>query len=58
MESGCILWGSRVIVPKVGQESVLDMLHERHPGRGILVGTSGRGRRLNPSAWSSFNPGS
>ena len=32
VESGCILWGSRVIVPKVGQESVLDMLHEGHPG--------------------------
>ena len=29
---GCILWGSRVVVPKPGREAVLRELHEGHPG--------------------------
>ena len=29
---GCILWGSRVIVPPQGRQAVLDELHETHPG--------------------------
>ena len=29
---GCVLWGSRVVVPKKGQELVTDLLHEGHPG--------------------------
>ena len=31
-ESGCVLWGSRVLVPGALQERVLKMLHEAHPG--------------------------
>ncbi len=29
---GCIIWGSRVVVPKLGREVVLQELHEAHPG--------------------------
>ncbi len=29
---GCILWGTRVVVPKEGRELVLVQLHEGHPG--------------------------
>ena len=32
VESGCILRGHRVIVPRKGQAIVLDLLHEAHPG--------------------------
>ena len=29
---GCILWGSRVVVPPQGQQAVLQELHSAHPG--------------------------
>ena len=29
---GCLLWGSRVIVPPQAQDTVLKTLHEGHPG--------------------------
>ena len=29
---GCILWGSRVVVPPQGQQAVLQVLHSSHPG--------------------------
>ena len=29
---GCILWGTRVIIPKQGREALLQELHEGHPG--------------------------
>ncbi len=29
---GCVLWGSRVIVPPPGRDQVLQELHETHPG--------------------------
>ena len=29
---GCLLWGSRVVVPKVGRTRVLQELHAGHPG--------------------------
>ena len=32
VHEGCILWGSRVVVPKQGREMVLQELHEGHPG--------------------------
>ena len=32
VESGCLLWGSRVVVPDKGREQVLTMLHQAHPG--------------------------
>ena len=31
-EVGCVLWGSRVIIPTKGRRRALDMLHEAHPG--------------------------
>lgn len=31
-EGGCVLWGSRVIVPSQGWRRALEMLHEAHPG--------------------------
>ena len=32
LEDGCILWGSRVVVPTQGRTKVLDELHQGHPG--------------------------
>ena len=32
LHNGCILWGSRVVVPPPGRERILDELHEGHPG--------------------------
>ena len=29
---GCILWGSRVVIPKYGHEQLLQDLHDGHPG--------------------------
>ncbi len=31
-EAGCILWGSRIVVPPQGQRRVLQELHATHPG--------------------------
>ena len=28
---GCILWGSRMVIPPQGRELVLQELHETHP---------------------------
>ena len=32
VESDCLLWGCRVMVPKAGRAKVLEMLHDSHPG--------------------------
>ena len=32
VQDGCLLWGSRVIVPPSGRNEVLNELHEAHPG--------------------------
>ena len=32
VHSGCLLWGSRVIVPPKGHELIVKELHESHPG--------------------------
>ena len=32
VEEGCVLWGSRVVIPSTGQESVVKLLQEAHPG--------------------------
>ena len=32
IQDGCLLWGSRVVVPKKGREAVITLLHEGHPG--------------------------
>ena len=29
---GCILWGSRVIIPPAGRAQIMEVLHEAHPG--------------------------
>ena len=34
----CILWGSRIIVPKPGREQLLSLLHEGHPGISKMKG--------------------
>ena len=31
-EQGCLLWGSRVVIPTPGRERILEELHECHPG--------------------------
>lgn len=32
VHQGCLLWGSRVIIPPQGRETLLEELHECHPG--------------------------
>ena len=32
VHAGCLLWGSRVVIPPKGREVVLNILHESHPG--------------------------
>ena len=32
VQDGCVLWGSRVIVPQAGHAKLLDELHDGHPG--------------------------
>ncbi|KAL9982685.1 hypothetical protein ACROYT_G004758 [Oculina patagonica] len=32
VHAGCLLWGSRVVIPPQGREEVLNILHESHPG--------------------------
>ena len=32
VHGGCVLWGSRVVIPICGRQAVIRMLHEGHPG--------------------------
>ena len=32
VQDGCLLWGTRVVVPLAGRSAVLDELHQSHPG--------------------------
>ena len=32
IEQGCVLWGTRVIIPSRRRERVLELLYESHPG--------------------------
>ena len=32
VENGCVLWGTRVVIPPQGRQKVLQELHEAHPG--------------------------
>ena len=32
VEAGCILWGNRVVIPTIGREQVVTLIHEAHPG--------------------------
>ena len=32
IQDGCLLWGSRVIIPHQGQQKILSLFHEKHPG--------------------------
>ena len=38
MEDGCILWGSRVVMPPQGREIILEELHQAHPGMTRMKG--------------------
>ena len=38
VEDGCVLWGSRVVIPPKGRVKVLRMLHEAHPGIARMKG--------------------
>jgi len=29
---GCVMWGSRIFVPQAGRKSVMEQLHDGHPG--------------------------
>ena len=32
VQDGCILWGSRIVIPEPGRERILQELHDGHPG--------------------------
>ena len=32
LQDGCVMWGSRVVIPPQGRKRVLDLLHEGHSG--------------------------
>ncbi len=32
VDAGCLLWGSRLIVPPQGREEIMNVLHDSHPG--------------------------
>lgn len=32
VQDGCVLWGSRVVVPRQGRKQILEELHDSHPG--------------------------
>ena len=38
MEEGCLLRGSRVVVPPQGRKAVIDLLHDGHPGNTWMKG--------------------
>ena len=38
VQDGCIVWGSRVVVPTPGRQRVLQQLHEGHPGMARMKG--------------------
>ena len=38
VQQGCLLWGSRVIIPKPGRAQILALLHDGHPGISKMKG--------------------
>ena len=38
VHGGCILWGSRIVIPPQGQKAILQQLHEGHPGVSRMKG--------------------
>ncbi|XP_054287992.1 uncharacterized protein K02A2.6-like [Macrosteles quadrilineatus] len=40
VEKDCLLWGSRVIIPRVHQKEVLQLLHTEHPGESRMKAIS------------------
>ena len=32
LQDGCVMWGSRIVIPPQGRKSVLDLVHEGHNG--------------------------
>jgi len=38
LEEGCVMWGSRVVIPEVGRQKVLQELHVGHPGMSRMKG--------------------
>jgi len=38
VQNGCVLRGNRVIIPKQGQQQVMEVLHESHPGNNRMKG--------------------
>ena len=38
IQDGCLLWESWIIVPKLGREQLLSLLHDGHPGISKMKG--------------------
>ena len=41
VEDGCVLWGSRVVLPPQGRQKVLSELHEAHSGESRMKALAG-----------------
>ena len=63
IQDGCVLVGSRVIIPSVGRSNVMDELHEGHPGISRIKGLAERAVQTFKTAmkkviWRHGYPGS
>ncbi|CAB4020287.1 PREDICTED: uncharacterized protein K02A2.6-like, partial [Paramuricea clavata] len=38
VQEGCLLWGSRAVIPPQGRSQVMDILHQTHPGMSQMKG--------------------
>ena len=38
VHAGCLLWGSRIIIPPQGREEMINVLHETHSGINRMKG--------------------
>lgn len=38
VQDGCVLWGARIIIPEQGRLSLLNQLHQSHPGMSRMKG--------------------
>ena len=52
VEDGCLLWGSRVVVPEKGRRRVVSMLHQAHPGISRMKSLAMFGGRELMEIWS------
>ncbi len=42
----CVIWGNRLVIPTAGRQSVLELLHEGHPGHPGMTKTKQIARQV------------